>query len=331
MRKRITAILLVLCMCMNLLPDVFEPQEVYAEEDTVVETGSCGENATYTVYSSGYAVVEGTGEAELCTSSNFDILIIESGITKISSIYTFYGSTLMLNEGLEVIGSGVIGPYIEELTVPSTVTEFEVNSLIQHQIKEITFLGKKPKMLIECFGLEGPQHQITAYYPEGEWAQADFQYLNAVTTWIPCTWADGKRIPDESQKYTVSKWVPQVRETGSCGANAYYTMYDEGTLIIEGTGYIEERTWNTAKWVEVKEGITGLADPEYHIYDNGIFNEGHYPGYKETVLLPSTLEYIGNGAFYCCEALKNIGITKNPRADLIGRISCKINNAFSKT
>ena len=83
-------------------------------------------------------------------------------------------------------------------------------------------------------------------------------------------------------------------------ADTIFRLYVDGTLVISGTGIAYCR-WTKyrefVKRVEVEEGITGLYSGCFARCNN-----------LESVSLPSTLEFIGDEAFYSCEKLPAIDI-----------------------
>lgn len=108
-----------------------------------------------------------------------------------------------------------------------------------------------------------------------------------------------------------------IIETGNCGANgnkATYTLYDNGELVISGTGAIGlgytlsynldgVYYYNTfVKSITINEGITELVSSSFSNFIN-----------LEYVSLPSTIKRISNYSFLGCYNLRFITVnTNNP-------------------
>ena len=101
------------------------------------------------------------------------------------------------------------------------------------------------------------------------------------------------------------KQVPTVVDSGDCGTegnNAHYTLYSDGSMIIEGEGVLDEFASQVSyqyadliKTVTIGEGITGC-----HIYTfNHCLNLEH-------VTLPKTFRMGCADGFYYCPSLKHI-------------------------
>lgn len=104
---------------------------------------------------------------------------------------------------------------------------------------------------------------------------------------------------------------------GVCGTDVKW-YYKDNVLVIRGTGEITDNPWHNASysmldinWVVIDEGITSiLARSAFagfdSAYDKKILSANCVDLSK--VILPSTLETIGECAFYECESLTSITI-----------------------
>jgi len=96
-----------------------------------------------------------------------------------------------------------------------------------------------------------------------------------------------------------------VVESGACGENVSYTLDDQGTLIITGTGPMNSWGWFNAPWGEderivkviIEEGVTNIPPYTFNQCEN-----------LAEVSLPNTITSIGNWAFNGCTALNQIVI-----------------------
>ena len=94
----------------------------------------------------------------------------------------------------------------------------------------------------------------------------------------------------------------EILSTGQCGENIYYVLYDNGKLLLRGTGATYDYTSHDSvfyqndqiKEIVLSNGITGLGDRLFYHCANA-----------ETVSLPATLTSIGDSAFAQEDAVIN--------------------------
>ena len=93
-----------------------------------------------------------------------------------------------------------------------------------------------------------------------------------------------------------------ILKSGQCGENVYYVLYDNGKLLLRGTGATYDYTSHDSvfyqndqiKEIVLSNGITSLGDRLFYHCANA-----------ETVSLPATLTSIGNAAFAQEDAVSN--------------------------
>ncbi|MBQ5973465.1 MAG: leucine-rich repeat protein, partial [Oscillospiraceae bacterium] len=121
--------------------------------------------------------------------------------------------------------------------------------------------------------------------------------------------------------------VVEAVDSGICGENAEWTLYDNGELVIEGSGpmydytgipvYIASAAGCPIQKVTIREGITAVGDRSF--CDLGSLTEAALPysltriGVSafentglETVVIPSGVETVGAGAFARCSGLEAV-------------------------
>lgn len=91
-----------------------------------------------------------------------------------------------------------------------------------------------------------------------------------------------------------------VLKDGACGSTATFKLYDNGVLVISGSGSIDRdspfKSYNDyIKFVRIEEGITEIAVAAFKSIDS-----------FTVVELPATLKIIGSNAFNGCSSLKYI-------------------------
>ena len=120
--KRFLSGLLVLCLLVSMIP-------VTAR---AAESGTCGENLTWTISDDGVLTISGTGPMNDYGYSGgpwggFTSVVVEDGVTTIGA-YAFYRNSLLssisLPEGLISIGGYAFYccEALEEIKLPSTLT-----------------------------------------------------------------------------------------------------------------------------------------------------------------------------------------------------------------
>ena len=91
---------------------------------------------------------------------------------------------------------------------------------------------------------------------------------------------------------------------GTCGDNVFWTLDDEGTLTIFGTGATKDYNGNDRSPFDHKTDIKKV------VINNGVTSIGYclflYCSNLTEVSIPNSVTSIGGGAFYQCPSLKNI-------------------------
>ena len=114
---------------------------------------------------------------------------------------------------------------------------------------------------------------------------------------------------------------------GKCGENLSWMLCDNGTLIISGTGKMENYhadsiPWDksTVKLVVIENGVTSIGDYAFYnctnlkqlVINDELEQIGDYAFYNcsnlDDITIPESLTDIGSYAFYKCDALKSITI-----------------------
>ena len=141
----------------------------------------------------------------------------------------------------------------------------------------------------------------------------------------------------------VMPWVPDVmtaltvhaEESGTCGENLTWTLDDEGTLTISGTGEIRDYSWRPVKKVVIKPGVTSIGDYAFQdcmsltsvTIPDSVTSIGDYAFKGCTSLtsatIPDSVTSIQGCAFLNCTSLRNITIPDS--VTLIG------GSAFNRT
>lgn len=104
---------------------------------------------------------------------------------------------------------------------------------------------------------------------------------------------------------TITSGGDNVFFTAKCGDNARWTMFNDGKLVISGTGAIDDKKlWLTFNKliteVTVNDGITNIPSNAFENCEN-----------LTKVIIPQSVIYIGYGAFSGCSSLINVTLGDN--------------------
>ena len=122
---------------------------------------------------------------------------------------------------------------------------------------------------------------------------------------------------DDSIGDEITSPVKSIKAYGKCGDSAYWVLYEDGTMLIYGTGgisddgssYSSDTGWyyhrNEIKKVEIMEGITSIGRRAFR-----------YCSYLENITIPDSVTEIGAAAFACCKSL--ITVTGGSKLKKIG-------------
>ncbi len=99
-----------------------------------------------------------------------------------------------------------------------------------------------------------------------------------------------------------------LSHSGTCGENVAWNIYNDGTLIISGTGKMTDYSYyeNKAPWSDYYGSVTSV------IIADGVTSIGDYAFYEcsrlTSVTIPNSVTNIGYAAFFRCRGLTSIEI-----------------------
>ncbi len=98
-----------------------------------------------------------------------------------------------------------------------------------------------------------------------------------------------------------------VTNSGMCGENTYWDLYDSGTLVISGYGDMTDYSSSSSRrapWYNSRNSINRI------VINNGITSIGDYAFYEcyslTSITIPDSVTTIGDYAFSVCESLTSI-------------------------
>ena len=129
--------------------------------------------------------------------------------------------------------------------------------------------------------------------------------------------AASSTVASSTTASSLSQNAADLIDSGSCGKNATWELYKDGTLYIKGTGAMTDYDfdYNTETNVTITYVpwyATHLSSIKKIVIESGITHVGAYSFMDcdavTEIELPDTLTTIGENAFWMCDALKAIKI-----------------------
>ena len=126
-------------------------------------------------------------------------------------------------------------------------------------------------------------------------------------------WTDEEVVVEEKSSNEQNQKEAIILDTGACGKNATYTFYDDGTMVIEGEGLVDNyHSLKFPPWTEYMGQIKKV------IFMDGITSVGNMmfknASSLSEVYLPEGILYIGNRSFGGCGSLAMVKLPKSIEA-----------------
>ena len=211
--KNIAALAAALCMVFSTagaLPAqvLSENFSITASAATIVDSGKCGDSATYTIDSDGVLTVSGTGEISAAAfehDPNIKKVVVNKGITAIGERAFVYGSHITevsLPSGLVTIGERAFleCESLEKVNIPDTVTTIGPSAFAGcNGLKSINIPASVTAIGLSAFGYCGSLTSINVSKSNNYFASLDGVLFNKKGTGLIC-FPSGKggayEIPD---------------------------------------------------------------------------------------------------------------------------------------
>ena len=181
---------------------------------------------------------------------------------------------------------------LSTITVPVSVTSMAHTFAEAYGLKSVKFMGNAPFAGSNLFG----NITITAYYPSNNpsWTETVRQDYGGHVTWIG---------------YESDIKPSDTFASGTCGDNANWVLKNDFTLVISGTGKMEDYWSYEAPWHDYVQRI------EHVIIEPGITNVGNHAFIDcrtlMSVSLPSTITQIGKSSFHNCRNVSTLEIPES--------------------
>ncbi len=338
MKKRlIRALSCILVVCMLLtaaplngfvgleLPDFAFPQFIPAKAATIIESGSCGKNVTYTLDSDGLLTIAGKGKMENYSSfsvpwysnrSAIKTVSIENGVTSIGdSAFEECTSltTITIPDSVTSIGNSAFSwcASMTSVTIPDSVTsigEYAFSWCISLTLvtipDSVTSIGDYVFDYCISLGEIVIENKDCQIYDSSDTISA-----NAVIRGHDDSTAQSYAEEYNRGFVSIDGAGSDIILSGDCGDNADFTLTRGGTLHITGTGAVYSyNTSNTStrpwykyrgfiRTVIIDDGITEIGDSAFSQFYNLL-----------SVTIPDSVTSIGDSAFYNCRSLTSVTI-----------------------
>ena len=285
--------------------------EVIPYVPKVVASGSCGDNATWSLNEFGDMVISGSGAMTNFASRNsvawkdycskIKTITIGKDITSISD-YAFgwchYVEKVTFEEGSKVenIGRNAFHSFTKtvEIKLPSTVKKIGYSAFgYGTQLVSINIPASVTYMHPSAF--LNHRADLVLSVVEGSYAQ---------------TYAEAAGIATE-----VVPYEPVIIASGSCGDNATWSLNEFGDMVISGSGaMVNFKNRNSVAWkdyalkiktITIGKDITSISNYAFgwcHYVEKVTFEEG------------SKVEVIGNNAFHSFTKVTSITLPETVKS-----------------
>ncbi len=290
-----------------------------------IDSGVCGENATWELNTDGVLTVSGTGAmtdytyhkygetAAPWTSYRDQItkIVIGKDITAIGD-YAFYNCTKLTavefeaGSKLNAIGEGAFGyTALVNVTLPAALKTIETKAFyFSSKLETVAFEEGAKLSAIGNYAFRDCVALKSLYIPDSTTSIGVAILHNCPNTVLNV--AEGTYAQSYAKangyKTEVREAQPSVIYDGTCGNNAAWELYDNGVLVISGTGAMADYTYHkygetAAPWTLYREQISKI------VIGKDITAIGDYAFYNCTKLTAvefeagSKLNAIGEGAF----------------------------------
>ena len=335
----------------------------------VIGSGVCGTETKWILYSDGSLYISGNGEMTDYTyhkygetaapwaiyRSDIKKVVIESGVTVVGN-FAFYSCTNLkaveFAQGSTVkeIGVGAFGyTGLINVTVPASLEEISDNAFyFCGNLEEVAFEEESRLFVIGELAFRNCTSLKKVYIPDSVNKMGAVVFY-ACGSELVLDVADGLYTHEYARQngYTVVTHdpAPVILYSGSCGEKVVWSLYNNGDMVISGSGEMTDYTYHkygetAAPWaiyrsdikkVVIESGVTVVGN--FAFYNCSNLSEVEFAadsavktigigafGYTGliNVTLPASLEEISDNAFYFCGNLEEVAFEEEGVLTTIG-------------
>ena len=230
--------------------------ELREKKPVLVATGECGENLVWSYYANGKLVIEGSGamydfanrDAQPWAKYREQITNIEIGkeVTYLGTYafaYSYNVKTITFAEDSELQSIGSFAIFymyrnLTELILPESVVTLAGQAIGYNSVLVNVYMPQRIKSISAYTFLNSKN--VVLNVAEGSYAET-FAVKNGIA-------------------YDTREYVYSVIDSGVCGTNATWTYYEDGRLVIGGSGAMNDFANRDAQpWAKYREQITNIV------------------------------------------------------------------------
>lgn len=261
--------------------------------DGILETGSCGENLTWTLEGGNCLTISGEGDMDDYPAGNPPW---DAYQTTIERVY--------IEDGVTSIGVAAFDGYtaLKHVVMPDSITEIDCYAFSNCSALQSLILSRNIEVLRACVfqnctTLEELRIPAKVWYAE-EWALKGCENLTAIRGHTG-SFAEEYATQMGLEFVSLGNAADELADKGSLSDTVSWYLDCAGGLNISGDGELSTSALkvpkNRIKSLYVQGGITHIAKQAFKKMPN-----------LETVRLNVILEEIGDEAFYGCKKLKTV-------------------------
>lgn len=306
---------------------------LHVDSGTVLDSGSCGDNVTYSLTVDGIMTIEGSGAIWnydgdenyapwLYLRGYIKDLRISDGITSIGKM-TFCEcrnlSNVSLPNSLQAIGNDAFSrcSALKNITFPNHLTYIGENAFENCALQslvlpdslawmgQLAFAGSSVKSVVIPTSIT----YIATGLFEGCGLLTEINYKGTADEWKNVRIeSDNRTFTYRIRTYGVNYNYGNILVEGKCGDNVTGTLLKDGRLILSGSGatYDYNAAGTGTPWQSYRDIIKSIqfsTDSYITHLGYGIF-QGCYKA--EEVTIPDTVTSIGGYAFSECASIKKV-------------------------
>ena len=289
----IIAAILALAVCISFF--------IFASPNKIIARGSCGGSAGWSLTEDGTLTVSGTGAME-----NYSDKSAQGWYGHADAI-----NSVIISDGITHIGKRAFSgcSALTEITIPSSVTNIGSSAFYGcTALAEIALPDSVTS--IDDFAFYDCYNLSDVYYSgsESDWSKIKIYDFNNCLTDAKIHY--NSAMPSQGAQSAAPLPAPPsagIIASGSCGGSAGWSLTEDGTLTISGTGAMEDYSDRSAQgWYGHADAINSV------IISDGITHIGSWAfadcSALTEITIPDSVTSIANGAFADCSSLTEITI-----------------------